>query len=143
LTYNRVETRVCISDIGVKAVVKVMKTFPKCQPLQERACCALRNLTCNNTTGKNKVVETGGIEVLLAAITNHLNSAGVCENACLAMYNIVHGSKENTELLITLGGGAAVAKVITKWPDIKDVQAQVKKLASIFEAGWTARSSEK
>jgi hypothetical protein len=35
-----------------------------------------------------------------------LNSAGVC--------GIVNASKENTGVLITLGGGAAVAKVRTK-----------------------------
>jgi hypothetical protein len=115
-----------------------MKTFPKCQALQKRACAALRNLACDNAIGKAKAVESGGIEVLLAAVNNHLDSVFVCKHACWAMFNIVKGSKENTELLITSGGGAAVAKVRTKWPDDDKVQTQVQRLVNIFAAGWKA-----
>jgi hypothetical protein len=53
-----------------------------------------------------------------------------------APYNFVDGSKkntgrkENTGLLIRLGGAKAVAKVRTKWPDNNDVQARVRLLAN-------------
>jgi hypothetical protein len=90
--------------------VKVMKTFHKCQALQE---CALANLACCSI-GKAKALESGGFELLLlAALNNHLDSAIVCENACWAMRCTASrgAAKENTELPITLGGGAAVAKV--------------------------------
>jgi hypothetical protein len=113
---------------GAAAVVKAMKTFPKCQNLQMRACTALVNLACDNATGKKQVIELGGIELLLAAIARHVDSAGVCEKACWALFNIVYDSNENTRLLISLGGGAAVAKVRTKWPDNTRVQTQVRRL---------------
>jgi hypothetical protein len=116
----------------VEAVVKIMKTFPKCQMLQERACAALLNVMCNNVTAKKKAIESGGIEVVLAAINNHLGSSFVCERACKALLNIVNGSKENTVLLISLCGATAVAKVRRKWPDNNDVQIQVRRLSRLL-----------
>jgi hypothetical protein len=126
---------------GVAVVVEAMRTFPKCQILQRRGCNALRNLAACNI-GVAKAIESGGIEVLLAAIHNHLDSEILCESACQALVNIVSGSKENTGLLIILGGGAAVDKVRAKWPDANDVQTRVRKLASLFGAEWNARADE-
>jgi hypothetical protein len=117
---------------GVEAVVKVMKTFPKCLNLQYSASIALLNFTrCN--VGKKRVVEAGGITVLLAAVNNHLDSVIVCEMACSALVNIANGSKENMGLLISLGGAAVVAKVRTKWPDYGDIQKWVRQLATLIE----------
>jgi hypothetical protein len=124
---------------GVEAVVKAMKTFPKCHALQRRLCSALNNFACFNATWKKQAIGSCGIELLLAVVNNHLNSADVCEKACWALSNIVRYSKENTELLITFGGGAAVAKVRTKWPDNNDVQTPVRKLAKLFVTAWKAR----
>jgi hypothetical protein len=116
---------------GVEAAVKVMQTFPKCQPLQEEASLALLNLP-RCSISKAKATESGGIEVLLAAVTTHLDFSILCEYACAALLNIARSSNENTELLISLGGTAAVAKARTKWPDNNDLQAQVRKLANLI-----------
>jgi hypothetical protein len=116
---------------GVEVVVKIMKTFPKCEALQEMAGNALNNLA-NCSIGKAKVIESGGIEVHLAAIHNHLGSAIICTDACWALHNIVKESKENTGLLISLGGATAVAKVRTKWPDNNDVQFSARTLANLI-----------
>jgi hypothetical protein len=126
----------------VEAVVKIMKTFPKCQPLQELACYALQNVMCKGVTGKKKVVENGGIEVLIAGINNHLGSAILCEGACMALFNFVYGSKENTCLIISLGGGAAVAKIRTKWPDNNDLQYWVQKLAKLIASEMKSWADE-
>jgi hypothetical protein len=114
------EIKVEIAEIGgVEVVVKVMKTFPKCPALQYRACCVLRKLVSDCSIGKTNAIESGGIEAVLAAIDNHLlGSVYICKTACWALFNIVIGSKEKTELLISLGGVAAVLKVRTQWPDI-------------------------
>jgi hypothetical protein len=142
LTFQHDESRVGISAIGgVEQVVKIMQTFPKCQALQERACGALRNLACCSI-GKRKVVETGGMEVLLAAVSKHLGSAILCQKGCWALYNIVNGSKENTGLLITLGGGATVAQVRTKWPYDEDVQYHVRRLASLIASEMKAWAND-
>jgi hypothetical protein len=89
-----------------------------------------------SSIGEAKAIESGGIEALLAAVTNHLNSADVCEIACWAMYNIVQSSNGNIGLLISLGGGAAAAKVRTRWSENDNVQAHVRKLAYHFAAEW-------
>jgi hypothetical protein len=118
---------------GVAATVKVMKTFPKCQALQGSACAVLCNLAfCN--IGKKNAVKSGGLQLLLAAINNHLDSADVCEYACRALFNIVWGTKEHTELLISLGGGSALSKVRKEWPDNDDVQTEVRDLAKLLAA---------
>jgi hypothetical protein len=96
--------RVGIANVGgVEAVVKVMKTFPKCQTLQEFACDALRNLTLCSI-GKANAIGSGGIKVLLVAVTTHLGCATLCEKACSALYNLLTDSRENTGLFISLGG---------------------------------------
>jgi hypothetical protein len=138
LTFRHDESKAGIAAIGgVEAVAKVMRTFPKCQRLQQRACGALRNLAyCS--IGKKKAITSGGIEVVLAAVNNHLGSVILCQRACAALSNIARSSKESTGLLITLGGGAAVAKVRTKWPDNGNVQAKVRQLAKLLAAEMKA-----
>jgi hypothetical protein len=90
LTFSHnVESRGGTTAIGgVEVIVKIMRTFPKCQALQETARGALVNLTCNNPAGKKKAIESGGIEVVLADVTNHLNTAHACERACKYLVNI-------------------------------------------------------
>jgi hypothetical protein len=122
---------------GIEAVVKVMKTFPKCKDLQIAASYTLFSLTFFDS-GKNKAVESGGLEVLLAAVNNHLDSADICYGVCWALVQIVKGSKKNIRLLITLGGATAVAKVKTKWPD--DVPVHVRRLTKMIASEmmtWT------
>jgi hypothetical protein len=123
---------------GVAAVVEAMKTFPKCQILQRRGCNALRNLVYDIATGKKQAIESGGIEVLLAAIHNHLDSAMLCQHACSALGNTVNGSKEKTGRFISLGGGAAVFNVRTKWPHNDNIQTQVRRLNNLIVAEMKA-----
>jgi hypothetical protein len=146
LMYTLEESRARTTAIGgVEAVVKVMKTFPKCLNLQYSASIALLYFTrCN--IGMKRVVETGGIKVLLAAVNNHLDSYDpICEMACWALRNIANGSKENMGLLISLGGAAVVAKVRTKWPDYEDIQKLERQLATLIdhERSPTPLSSKK
>jgi hypothetical protein len=143
LTFRHDESKVGITAIGgVDAVVKVMKTFPKCQTLQEHACLALATLAHASSTGKQNIIESGGIEILLAAVTNHLDCARVCVHSCWTLANIVRKSKEDTELLIGLGGGAAVAKVRRKWPDNNDLQKKVQCLAKVLAAEMNSWGDE-
>jgi hypothetical protein len=144
LAYQHGARRISITAIGgVEAAVKVMKTFPKCRDVQWSASCALINLAPGNIIGKNKAVKMGGIKVLLAAVNNHLDSAIVCEKACWALRIIVFGSKENTGILISLSGTAAVAKVRAKWSDNGNVQKQVRKLANLIAAKVQTWAHEK
>eukprot|EP00527_Entomoneis_sp_CCMP2396_P004132 CAMPEP_0198155220 /NCGR_PEP_ID=MMETSP1443-20131203/69021_1 /TAXON_ID=186043 /ORGANISM="Entomoneis sp., Strain CCMP2396" /LENGTH=370 /DNA_ID=CAMNT_0043821961 /DNA_START=31 /DNA_END=1143 /DNA_ORIENTATION=+ len=143
LTFQHDESRDGISAIGgVEAVVKIMKTFPKCQQLQKCAIDTLGNLAACGI-GKKKVVESGGIEVLLSAVTNNFNSASICENACWVMANLVCDSNENTGLLISLGGATAVAKVRTKWSDNDEVLKWVRILAKWIGREMNSWADEK
>jgi hypothetical protein len=132
------ESKVGIAAIGgVEAVIKVMKTFPKCKELQEFACILLRNLTCCSI-GKKRIVEADGIEYLLAAINNHLNSALVCKHSCTALSNIIEKeNKEDIRLLISLDGATAIAKVSQEWPDGDATQAWMK-LAKLIGTEMTS-----
>jgi hypothetical protein len=53
------------------------------------------------------------------------------------MESIVGGGKENTGLLISLGGGTAVAKVRTKWPN------RVRKLTNLIASEMKVWAGEK
>ena len=141
-TFQHDESKVVFVAIGgVEGAVKVMKNFPKCQALQEGACAVLRNLACCSI-GKAKAIESGVIEALIAAVNNHLDSALVSQKACSGLVNIVRGSKKNTGLLITLGGGAAVAKVRTKWPNDDNLRTKVRRLANLIAAEMKAWADE-
>jgi hypothetical protein len=52
--------------------------------------------------------------------------------------NIAEKSKENTKLLISLGGATSVAKVSTEWPDNNDVQKRMRKLVNLIAAEMMA-----
>jgi hypothetical protein len=78
------------------------------------------------------------LQLLLAAINNHLDSAKVCEFGCFALYNIVKESKKHIELLISMGGATAVAKVRKEWPDDDDVQTDVQRLAKLIGREMTS-----
>lgn len=134
LTSKHDVSRVGITAVGgVETVVDVMKTFPKCLTLQWYACVVLGSLNLCNI-GKIRVVETGGIEVLLAAVNNHMDCFVICERVYWVLSNIAAGSKENTGMLISLGGATALAKVRTKWPDNEHIQTHVRKLADLIAA---------
>lgn len=123
LAQNLDESKVGMAAAGsVEAVVKAMKTFPKCQALQEFACKLVFNLA-SCIIGNTRVVEKGGMEVSLAATNNHLRSASVCKYSCIALSKIIEGNKEDTRFLISLGGAATVTKVREEWPDGDIVQA--------------------
>jgi hypothetical protein len=142
LTCEHVKSRVGITALGgVEALVKIMQTFPNCQEIQERTCDALHNLTCCSI-GKAKAIESRGIEVLLYAVSTHLDSLCLCQQACWALLSIASGSKENTRLLIILGGGAAVAKVSIKWRDDGSVQTQVRALANLIASEMQALAAD-
>jgi hypothetical protein len=85
-----------------------------------------------------KVVELSAVEVILDAGNNHLNSAKVCNDACIALAFIALTSEEHPELhpelLIGLDCGAALAKVRKEWLDDDDVQTQVLRLTKLFAA---------
>jgi hypothetical protein len=91
LTYTSEISKVGIATVGgVEGAVKAIRTFPKCQTPQERACGTLCNLA-GCSIGKAKAIESGGIEVLLAAINNHLGIASPCQHSYRALYNIGDG----------------------------------------------------
>jgi hypothetical protein len=79
-------------------------------------------------------VELGAIELLLDAVNNHMGSAYIREYACSVLSNIVEESKEQTVLLIELGGGAAVAKVRKEWLVNNEVQTEVRSLTKLLAA---------
>jgi hypothetical protein len=134
------ESKVGIMAIGgMEAVFKVMTMFPECQDLQIAASFTLQYLASYDG-GKNKAVELGGLEVLLAAVNNRLDSVSVCDYAYWALTQIVKGSKKNIGLLISLGGATAVARFRTKWPDNHNVPYNVRHLTKMIASEmmtWT------
>jgi hypothetical protein len=80
--------------------LKVMESFPKCLTLQLNVCSALRNLT-DYYIGKKKAREAGQtIDLLLAAVNNHLDSAFLCEYAIFALYGVITTNDNKVTKLI-------------------------------------------
>jgi hypothetical protein len=129
------ESKAKISLVGgaVKAVVKVMKSFPKCHDLQMVSCCTLGNLTYSDI-GAKEAVEADAMVVLLKAANNHLDIGCVCAYTCWALSNIIHGSNENTKELIRCHGATAVIKIKEKWPADIIIQTWVQSLAKAMNS---------
>jgi hypothetical protein len=129
---THLESSVAMTAIGgVETIVNVMKTFRNCKAVTALACFAIRKLALCKI-GKNAAVEAGAMQVLLLAIHDHLACKQTCEYALYALVNIVRDSKENTKLLISLGGAAAVVKVKSKWQDGTDVYPPLRQLAQLL-----------
>jgi hypothetical protein len=119
LTRTHDESRVGISSVGgVEAIFKVLQTFPMCEGLHWPGYAVIDNLTCCSI-GRKKALACGGLQALLAAANNHLDSQDVCILACRAITNIVNKSRENTQLLISLGGATAVLKLREEWESVE------------------------
>jgi hypothetical protein len=131
LTYQNKMSRIGISAIGgVEVALKVMTTFPNCQPLQWIACVPVRNLAhCD--IGKKKALDANGMEIVLGSIKNHLGSTVVCESALYALVNMIKDCKKNTERLISLGGASVLVQVKNAWPDNAVVQPPLRRLAKL------------
>jgi hypothetical protein len=132
LTYHHEESQIGITVIGgVGDVVKVMETFPLNRELQRSVCAALCNLTCC-PAGKKKASEAGGIPALIAAVTNHTDSALICQHACDTLENVIDGSIEQIKVFMTAGGVTALTKVRDVWPENKRIQASVLGLSKLI-----------
>jgi hypothetical protein len=97
LTFQHKESQVGITAVGgMEAVVKVMKTFPKCQILQRSACGVLANLTYRNVTATKQVKGPDGFAVvLLELMDNCLNMANDRIPSCDQVVELI----ELTELM--------------------------------------------
>jgi hypothetical protein len=144
LTFQRHGSIIGITAVGgVEVVVKVMKTFPKCQALQLAACRALRSLAVCSI-GKAKAIESGVKEAVIDAVINHpVGSAPPDAVQCLALlFHIIEESKDNTELCISLGDGAENQNQVRKWPNNEDAQNWVRTLANWFGVEMKAWADE-
>jgi hypothetical protein len=100
----------------------------KCLGLQKNACLALHLLTSCDL-GKKKALEgEQTLEVLLAAVKNHLSSFFLCQSAVLALHNVITNDNKSTKLLLRSGGVAAASKVRELLPNEDTVQHAVQKL---------------
>ena len=66
--------------------------------MQEDACAAISTLAALKEANQLKLAEAGGIEALVAAMTAHKTSAGVQEQACIALRNLTHNNAGNQVL---------------------------------------------
>jgi hypothetical protein len=145
LTYQDYDSKVGITAIGgVKAVVKVMSTFPACRQLQLAAADTLGNLTCCDS-GEKSAVQADGIKFLLAAVSNHLNSDSVIKKAFDTLHRLIVNSEDNTKEFILCGGSAVVLKVREHWLDRDqnvEVQTCVRALTEVMMEDMTNRMKE-
>jgi hypothetical protein len=116
---------------GLEAVMKIEKTFRKCQRLHEHALCALISLAFLSTV-TTEVIESGRFEAVLAASNNHLDSTLLCEIECLVLSEIFNEHMAKRDQSINLGGGAAVAKVRTIWWSDNYILRSVHTLANVI-----------
>lgn len=79
------QTRKVDESLGIEAVLKVMKAYPRDIRVQREACEVLANLT-HNAVKLVKIVKAGGIEVILAAMQAHPDVENVQQDGWLILH---------------------------------------------------------
>ncbi|KYQ91052.1 aardvark [Tieghemostelium lacteum] len=116
---------------GIKLILQTMKTHPYDSGVQEDACGALGNLTCDSPNNLGvysnnnylEVVEQGGIQLILQAMKNHLYNPGVQYNTSFVLRNLARNDVSESRVAQE-GGIQAIATAMRNHPNHIGIQTQ-------------------
>jgi hypothetical protein len=106
-----------------EAIVTAMKQFETSAIMQQCGCGALRNLAgYEGSNGAEKVVDSGGIEVILAAMIDHGKESNVVKNACGCLNNVARAHPNGIDAILDLGGIDTILRIVDAYPQDEQIQ---------------------
>lgn len=93
---------------GIASIVNALTHFNRVEKMCEKACAALRYL-CFLPKNRERVGESKGIEEIVNALRTHVGSAGMVENALLAIGNATF---ENAPNKVTVGTCRGISTIV-------------------------------
>ncbi|EGG15434.1 Aardvark [Cavenderia fasciculata] len=116
---------------GIKLILNAMKNHPLNHGVQEDACGALGNLTCDSPNSFGvysnnnylEVVELDGIKLILQAMRNHVHNPGVQYNTSFVLRNLARNDLSESRVAQE-GGIHAIATAMRNHPNHIGIQTQ-------------------
>ncbi|KAF2072663.1 hypothetical protein CYY_006023 [Polysphondylium violaceum] len=116
---------------GIKLILQTMKKHPYDAGVQEDACGALGNLTCDSPNNFGvysnnnylEVVEQGGIQLILLAMKNHMLNPGVQYNTSFVLRNLARNDISESRVAQE-GGIQLIATAMRNHPNHIGIQTQ-------------------
>lgn len=99
----------------VEAVVSSARSFKANPLLVDDAMSAIWNLCVSNTVAQERIASSGGIEVILAAISAHPDDPMVLRSGCGALW-VANNLDENVEATILHGGIEVIIRAMRRFP---------------------------
>lgn len=110
---------------AIEPILRSMERHPKAARVQETGAVVVSMLASNpkNMNAKNAISEIGGVPVILAAISMHLEDSGVIEACFQALYSLVLDCPYTMLILLkTLGATKAILDTMQYHKQILAVQ---------------------
>jgi len=116
---------------GIKLILQTMKKHPYDAGVQEDACGALGNLTCDSPNNFGvysnnnylEVVDQGGIQLILLAMKNHMLNPGVQYNTSFVLRNLARNDISESRVAQE-GGIQLIAIAMRNHPNHIGIQTQ-------------------
>ncbi|XP_019620441.1 PREDICTED: armadillo repeat-containing protein 6-like [Branchiostoma belcheri] len=128
LTLSRLAVRnefcQAIVDLGgLDLVLNVMRDNVRHQALASRGISLLKAIAGNDDV-KTKIVQTGGMELIITALNIHIGVAQVCEEGCAALCALALRNTDNVKAIMAANGAEAVVQAMKVHMDKSSVQKQ-------------------
>lgn len=114
-----------------RAIVFVMREFEESSMVQQEALKHISNLHITDVE-YTELLEIGTLNVVIAAMYNHINSSEVQSGACRAIWNL-SATSENQVRLVEQGALDCILAAMDKYP--ADAELQEKALAALSNLG--------
>jgi hypothetical protein len=110
-------TKKLLGDIGcVEVILARMKTYRYSERIQWYGCSTLRHLVSGMKDNAERVEQSGGIGLIVAAMKAHPNNKMVQDRGCMALANMSEWD-EYRPLIIKAGGASPIASIMDKYKD--------------------------
>lgn len=105
----------------VEGIIEIMKGHQEDAQIQLNCCGALANF-CFNVNGPSKIVELGGIELIIMSMKSFLDHAEIQRWACAALSSLGISIPVVVHRIAALSGIELVVSALTKHFNVVDVQ---------------------
>ena len=87
--------------------------------------CTLLRAIAGNDDVKTSIVDSGGLELIIAAMTTHAKNSMVAEQGCAALGSISLRNPSNCTAIVKAGGVDAILKAMQIHKDSAGVQVSM------------------
>ncbi|KAM8961028.1 armadillo repeat-containing protein 6 [Pelodytes ibericus] len=108
---------------GLNFLVALLADCIDQQEVVKQVLSAIKVIAGNDDV-KDAIVNSGGTDLIVLAITRHLSSAQICDQGCAALAMLALRKPENCKVIMEGGGALAALQALKTHPKVPTVQKQ-------------------